>query len=840
MISKAHREFGQSSDESLSVSRNDQNRNSEEDNEMKAAQKEYTQTFLLNTQLYRVPRVLHPLWIGLLLACTISLQSDPPLTPRKKGDAKIAPSDIIPIPSAPEAQRIFNAEAAQILIDEGIEKLLFVRRYTLNGNHVYTEYVNSKWMPGGGLCILDLRTGELRELASDLTNTGVVNRFDISFDATRIIFDFKQSNDEGYRLYEIGVDGTGLRQVTHPPENEAELIARFRKGYHHGTDDMHPCYLPDGSIVFASTRCQYGVLCDGGDNFTVKNLYRIDCDGGNMQSLTSSALSEATPAILPDGRILYHRWEYVDKTAGNIKGLWAMNPDGGGSVEIYGNDIAFPETMIYARPIPGAPGKIVMLGTSHCCPNNAMGTVIKIDISDDIRSPESMQFITPDIHALRHNGFHFQGEDGEWIYDENGAAGRLFKDPYPVSENLFLVAHKPKGPTWDSPTDYELSLLDGEGNTKLLFKDESISSWHPYPLKPRQKPPVTDTPHDKILAQEGVAKCIVSDIYSGLEGVPRGTVKYIRILEELGRPWAARKSWNDRHGQTHAHSVIGNGTLGVKVQHGIVPVEEDGSAFFYVPAMRNIYYQALDKNYMAVQTERTYVNYMAGETRSCIGCHETPNTTVTSLRLPLKAITRQPSHPQPQPDQLPAARVFDYERQIQPIWDRHCIECHNDEKPDGGLNLVGTPVENFSTSYNQLITLGQTPKQLLGFRSARNEDAASLGQDAMQYLPPYTFCSPTSTLIGLLSQGRTKMRDSTLQQYVDELTVSHKDVYLSEAEFIRLVTWIDVNCPFHPSYWGRFNAKFEDHPNYRPEVTCQEAQMRDVPESVLRAEASLK
>jgi hypothetical protein len=614
-------------------------------------------------------------------------------------------------------------------------------------------------------------------------------------------------------------------------------VARYKRGYHHGTDDLHPCYLPDGGLAFVSTRCQYGVLCDGGDNFTVKNLYRIDADGGNMRPLSNSALSEATPVMLPDGRILYHRWEYVDKTAGNIKGLWAVNPDGSNSVEIYGNDIAFPETMIYARPIPGTFNKIVMLGASHCCPNNAMGAVIKIDRNDDIRSPDTMQFITPDIHALRHNGFHFRDKNGEWVYDKTGKLGRLFKDPYPIHENLYLVSHKPKGLDWADPKGYELCLLDGEGNTTLLFKDENVSVWHSFPLVPRAVPPVVEMTRDEALAERGLAKCIVSDIYAGLEGVPRGAIKYIRVLEELGRPWAARKSWNDRHGQTHAHSVIGNGILGVKVQHGVVPVEQDGSAHFYVPALRNIYFQALDENFMALQTERTYVNYMAGETRSCVGCHETPEESpAPGPRIPL-AMLREPSMPGPQPGETTAGRVFDYDRQIQPIWDRHCVQCHNDQRAEGGLNLTGTPVQTFSESYNQLIALSGTSKQVLGFRSPRNEDAASLGQEAMQYLPPYTLCSPTSTLVGLLSQGRIRMRDHQLQSYVDRLQESHKEVQLSEAEFIRVVNWIDVNCPYYPSYWGRFHAEHKDHPNFRPPITIAEAQMREVPESVRRAES---
>ena len=148
-----------------------------------------------------------------------------------------------------------------------------------------------------------------------------------------------------------------------------------------------------------------------------------------MQALSNSPVSEASPAMLPDGRILYHRWEYVDKAAGNLKCLWAMNPDGTASSEIYGNTITFPETMIYPRPIPGAPGKIVMLGTSHCCPNNAMGAVIVIDTSQELRSEDTMQFVTNDIRAYAHTGFHFQDDQGLWQLDKTGTLGRLFKDP---------------------------------------------------------------------------------------------------------------------------------------------------------------------------------------------------------------------------------------------------------------------------------------------------------------------------------------------------------------------------------------------------------------------------
>jgi hypothetical protein len=733
---------------------------------------------------------------------------------------------------AEESDHQFNTEAARTLLQRGIDKLVFVRRFTLSANHVYTEYVNSRWTPGGGLCVLDLNTGLARDLVPELS-AGVVNRFDISYDAKKIIFDYKRTSEEGYRIYEVGVDGTGLRQLTFPVENEQKLVRDYGSaGYHHGTDDMHPCYLPDGDIVFVSTRCQYGILCNAGDVYTTKVLFRMNRDGGDIRPLSNSPVSEASPAMLPDGRILYHRWEYVDKAAGNLKCLWSMNPDGTASAEVYGNTITFPETMIYARPIPGADGKIVMLGTSHCCPNNAMGAVIVIDTSDDVRSPETMRFVTNDIRALAHTGFHFQDASGQWKHDKTGTLGRLFKDPYPLSENLFIAAHKPKGPAWNDPVAYDLCLLDGSGRKTLLYQDEEISCWHPYPLVARQKPPVTVAAPDPELAQRNLARCVVSDVYRGMEGVERGAVKYLRLLEEVPRPWAVRKSWyrDDRDGM--AHSAIGDGFLGLKVQHGVVPVEEDGSAQFYVPAMRNIYLQALDENLLAIQTERTYVHYMPGETRSCVGCHETPNQTQRPTSgLPL-AMLRPPSVPAPQPGEATAQKLFDYDRQIQPIWDKHCVECHNHERADGDLNLCGDPQGVYSLSYHNLVKLSKTEKQLLGHRKPRNENVGSAG---IEYLPPYTLGAPTSPLAAMLSGGKVRLRNPELLAYAEKLAESHHDVQLSEAEFLQVANWLDVNCPFHPSYWGRLNAKYKADPFYRPQVTFEEALLRTIPESVAGA-----
>ncbi|VGO19287.1 HzsA-related protein [Pontiella sulfatireligans] len=724
----------------------------------------------------------------------------------------------------------FQPQAAQTLLDAGVRELLFTKRFTLDANHVYTEYVNSKWKPGGNIFVLNLETGNERELVPSLAG-GVFNRFDLSFDAKKVVFDYKKSNGEGYRIYEVNIDGSGLKQLTFPEPNEQELIEKYSsKGYHHGTDDLHPCCLPDGGIVFATTRCQYSILCNSSDVFTTKNLYRMDGDGNHMRALSNSSVSEASPVVMPDGRILYHRWEYVDKAAGNLKCLWAMKPDGSASVEIYGNTISHPETMIYPRPVPGAENKIAMLGTTHWGPNNAMGTVIVVDTSKNIRSTEAMEFVTKDVNALGHAGFYFKDENGKWFMDKTGTLGRLFKDPYPLSEKLFIVSHKPKGLKWNEPAGYDLSLLNENGADTLLYRDPAISCWHPFPLMPRKKPPVPGSD----LSESEHATCVVTDVYEGMEQVEPGTIKHLRIMEQVPRPWAARNTWfkSDRDGM--AHTALGHGILGLKVQHGIVPVEADGSAHFTVPSERNIYFQALDKNYMAIQTERTYVNYMPGETRSCVGCHELPNS-APAHRGKVQALTRAPSTPQPQPGEETAQKVFDYPRQIQPIWDAHCIECHGNIDPKAELNLTGNPAGTYSVSYNNLVRRPKGRPGLLGSRELLNENVGSAG---IEYLPPYSSGSPTSLLLAIHANGRFKLRDPDQAALARRQAMRHRGVALSDEEFIRIANWIDANGQFHPSYWGRKNAKFAEHPNYRPEVTLADAVSRSVPPSIATNEAN--
>ena len=674
------------------------------------------------------------------------------------------------------------------------DNLVFIKRFTYNSSHFYTDFIDGCHRPGGNLCILSLKTGKLTNLLPRM-DKGIFGRFDLAFDAKKIVFDWKRKIGQGFRLYEIAIDGTGLRQLTFPPHDEQ---ARGLRGgtaeiYHHHTDDMHPCFLPDGGICFTSSRCEYGTLCDGPDILASTILYRIDADGRNMRRLTNSSVSEFSPTMLEDGRILYTRWEYVDKGQLYAKCLWAMRPDGSGTAEIFGNDIPFPPSLLHGRQIPGRPDQFVTLGTPHF-PQSGIGTIIRLDTSKNIRSTRPMTYITPAVDIRQEPGWNFW-TGTEWRFDESGRSGRLYMDPYPLDENTFLVACKinPKD-EWDDKNAYGLYLLDTFGNHTLIYEDPAISCWQPIPLRPRKTPPVVAMSRNPNLAEQNLALCIVQNITHGIEGAEPSAVKYIRIMEQVPRPWGCRRFW-DPYDEFGAHTaLVGGGVLGLKIMHGIVPVYEDGSAHFLVPADKNIYLQALDENYLEIQRERTYVNYQPGEIRSCVGCHEKPKDAPRRRgRTPL-ALLHTPSKPQPQPGDKTAARVLHYPTDVQPVLDKHCIRCHGSEDPDDGIDLTDTMTDLFTRSFHNLSRNGLSPRIT----------EVSERPQSTPYVPAMTIGSGASPLIKMLRQG-------------------HEDVKLSKEELLKISTWIDAGCQFYGTYYGRKNIDFKNHPNFRPTPTLSQA-----------------
>ena len=137
---------------------------------------------------------------------------------------------------------------------------------------------------------------------------------------------------------------------------------------------------------------------------------------------------------------------------------------------------------------------------------------------------------------------------------------------------------------------------------------------------------------------------------------------------------------------------------------GIVPVESDGSAHFQVPADQTVYFQALDENFLELRRMRSNVTFTAGETRACIGCHESKAVAPPPIRNAVTmALRRAPSTPEPPAwgDRV----VPDYERHIQPIFEKHCVRCHGEQNPDGGIELTSRRIDGYLQSYRALFGL---------------------------------------------------------------------------------------------------------------------------------------
>jgi len=736
----------------------------------------------------------------------------------------------LPTVSGAELDAKISTLPASVTADElGFDEIVFVKRKPYSSDHYYTDINNGtsadRFLPQNGIYVYNVRNGSERAVvtAADMPGgQGFIGKISLSFDAKKVLFDFRETPQSGFRIWEVGIDGAGLRQVSFPPEDEEEKVARWRKGWH--TDDVHPCYLPDGRIIFSSTRSEHTVLCGGSAALVAPSLHRMNADGTHVEQLTTSPVSEFCPVILDDGRVLYHRWEYIDKGARVGKTIWSMNPDGSRPQELYGVADDTTTVYMYPQPMPES-NRLVCVGTCHFPQGGCLGAIMLIDINSKNRArgpdPDEEGYVkfddqyavtnlTPHTFVERRTepGWYFLKADGSYVHDRNGQSGHLYTHPFPVNERQFLVSYKvdPADHYKNVADAYALYLIDIEGNHRPVHRDAELSCWHPTPLVARKVPPEIRTAYDTVNAERDRALCIVTNVTEGMSGVEPGEVKWLRINEAIPRYWATGRRWG-----SGLSSAGWKAALWPRVQWGIVPVEKDGSAYFEVPADRAVFFQALDEDFRELQRERTYVNYQPGELRSCTGCHGDSGRSVppSSATTPL-ALRRAPSIPQPQPCDLVenggtglAGQVIHYPTDIQPIFDAKCVSCHGDKETADDLNLTGTLTAHYNTSYEQL-----AGKQLAGpivpeFTSFNQGDRGNYNG---AFLPPKSLGTYRSTLVDLLTDpSHPKNAKDDHSQMLDE------------NELMILYRWVDANYQFYGSYYGRRNAKWVDADPAKPE-----------------------
>jgi hypothetical protein len=644
---------------------------------------------------------------------------------------------------------------ANPLMDFG--QLLFCKRVPTSYSHLVMQYYGWRARPGGGLCVLDRPGYSLacRDILDGKLSHGNVLEPRLSYDARRIVFSFvdcegrsfdpakigNSDPDEGfYHIYEVNVDGTGLRQLTRGP-----------------FDDLMPTYLPDGGIAFSSTRRRGYARCFGAQfsrRWDVYTLHRMDGDGSNIRTLSFHDTNEWFPSVANTGHILYARWDYIDRDAVTHQNLWASRPDGTNPFAVWGNATPKPHCTFQIQAIPNST-KIIFTAAAHH--SIAAGPITIVDPSAGHDGQEPLARVTPEI---------------PFPEAESRDIKEYYAAPWPLSEKYYLVAYSPKPLVWEPGANpagaLGICLLDKFGNRELIYRDPEIGSTNPCPLTARPVPPVLASTLSEDAAPYG--EMVLADVYQGLGEIPRGSINELRIVQIF--PKTTNVANNPPIGL--AREENGRAVLGT------VPVEADGSARFLVPAGKPILFQALDADGFAYQTMRTITYVQHGERVSCVGCHEHRMSAPLRTMSDLAALRRPPSR-------IDAGdlggRPFSYVEVVQPILDKHCVRCHGAEEPDGGLDLTGTPEGGFTKSYVSLLS----DVDFWGGGTNPENAAKALvprfgGRNQIQVTPPGgTYGALGSRLIKLLRAG-------------------HEDVQLGPAELRRLAAWIDLNAIFYGVY----------------------------------------
>lgn len=643
--------------------------------------------------------------------------------------------------------------------------LLFVKQAPGVFSHQLTQNYGRYARPGGGVCVLE-QPGEsmqIRRLDTGALPQGSFMYPEVTHDGKRVIVAFCAADrppengiagEHGryYHLYEIQTDGSGLRPLTDG-----------------AFDDFSPKELPDGKLLFISTR-RGGMHRCGSPGCEVYTLTRMNADGSGIQTLSHHETQEWDPSVLNDGRVIYTRWDYVDRNAVQYQQLWTTRPDGANPVAFYGNNTLNPVGVWEARAVPGT-HKVMATAAAH----HAMtaGSIILVDVTKGVDGPEALTRLTPDVPfpeseapLLPQWRAPMPSEPGVRTPEMDRWPGQCYKSAYPLSEQYFLAAYSYDAllgePKANPANMFGLYLIDAFGNKELLYRDLNISSLWPLPLRAREMPPVVATAADESSPAEG--SYLVQNVYKSNPGLPPNSVKRLRIVQVLPKSTS---------GANNPPVGAANASPGKQVL-GTVPVESDGSAYFRVPAGIPVAFQALDESGQAVQVMRSVTYLQPGEQASCVGCHEPRLSAPAAEGSTLMATRRAPSAITPGPD---GSNPLSYPLLVQPVLDTYCVRCHSGEKapaPAGKkpILLTGVPEGKYTASYNALVE--RVSFSAWGRGTFPEGNSEPLAQ-------PGFFGAKGSPLMHMLESG-------------------HQDVKLSAADAERLITWMDANGLFYGTF----------------------------------------
>ena len=619
---------------------------------------------------------------------------------------------------------------------------------------------------------VDVRTGEKSDVYVP-KHGEFVGDLELHYDADKVMFSAPDAGNadpelaKRWRLWELPLDSEG-NAVGAPallPTVEAPDV-----------DNYDACYLPDGRIVFCSTACQTGVPCIDGSGH-VCNLYLREKDGA-VRQLTLEQDHDWNPVVLNNGRVMYLRWEYVDLPHAFSRIMFHMNPDGTNQAELYGSGSYWPTAMFGARPLPGDSSKFVaIVGGHHETPR--IGDLVIFDPA------QGRQEATGAVQRIPGYGKEVQPVVIDLPIAQTWPK---FAHPFPISEEFFLVSCKRS-----AAEPWEICLVDVFDNIVTLCRDAENALLEPIPLRPTERQPIVP---DRVVPGASEADVFIADIYEGrgLPGVERGEVAALRVF-------SYHFSYQGMGAEPHGVGL--DGPWDPRRIIGTVPVLEDGSATFKIPAMTPIALQPIDKNGKALQLMRSWITALPGESVSCVGCHEDQNETSPTTPRTLAGQTK-PLELEPF---FGPTRGFSFEREIQPILDRYCVDCHRPDSEtvakmiaDGklGADVRSTekrPRQTFG--FDRIPDFRPTePKRLLvdggyidaasrysnAYYQLRRFTTVSTKENQMATHRPYEFYADNSEVVRLLEAG-------------------HFGVELDEESWAKLIAWIDLGAPYYGN-WG--------------------------------------
>ena len=679
------------------------------------------------------------------------------------------------------------------------DEIVFIKRHGSLFSHMVDQFYGITAHPGGGLYVLSgafgdepkvrdvlgdaaVERGRLKgqrlsggstkrynlhfdgvgNLHGDETEGGAFLSPDLSFDGKQIVFAYAECKgdrnhqahtdhsrghwDEGrcYHVFKVNLDGSDLQQLTDGTFN-----------------DFDPCWMPGGRIVFNSERRGGYLRC--GRVCPTYTLHDMAADGSDIRCLSYHETHEWQPSVAHDGRIVFTRWDYVDRWSSAAHMPWIMAPDGRDPRAIQGNftdRMTRPDMEVDLRAIPGSQ-KFIATATGHH--SQTFGSLIVLDprVVDD-EQMSAIKRLTPDVEFPEN-----QAPLGAGGWDSD------YGEAWPLSEDYYLCVYDPKAriaPNQPLGANYGIYLLDSFGNRELIYRDPEISSHNPMPVRPREVPPVIPDVSDRVAANQPTEAVVsVVNVYNSRKPWPAGTkIKALRVYQIFPLPIA---SWAVQHNV--GLQIPGTNSVNItRAVLGTVPVEEDGSVHFIAPARKELFFQVLDEEGLAVTTMRSGTQFLPGEKATCQGCHEPTHNAITtaSTTTPL-AMRRPPSRLQPDVD---GTNPFSYPRLVQPVLDRHCVECHATH-PDKPMRLDSELVRDPAGGWMNIPT--------------------TYYASYVSLAPKYGTWKYDTVLDS--TPGKVGARASKLYELLEK---GHYDVKLSEEDMHRITVWLDSYSPFYGVY----------------------------------------